>query len=661
MTPQQAQAMLDKQIEILDSLRNATTRAVEFREWRQVTLTLIERLWPDQPARAQRFRRVPFSPASMRADEKISREAFERGCAEARRLLQLWSAEIAAHGLNHEAEAPRLAEAARELGDEDDGTAMFNPVGDLAASEDEGEDEDVDRSDEVDETLRLDRRAQPRTPQRAPQPQARATPPPPPRPAAPARPAPPAPRSQPPAPAPRAGARPPQPSRPAAPPPRAPEPPRGKGDGKHKKKRNPFAELLGLGGHDDEEEMGLPEFEPTLGASRAPDAPAPPEPPADPPEGEEGDNPLRRLLELELEALGQEGIEEHGPESAANDPDHAPLEIENNSFLRHTEGDAGDSPLTPGAEDEMRTLEAEEEDEAPPPPPRPAAPAARPATPARPAAPASRPAPPPARPQPPAARPQPPAAARPQAPARPAPSQPQRQGAPAAQRPQAPSAPARPATPPPRTGSAGRAPAPPPQAQRPAPSPPRPAAPQGQRPAPTPAPAARRPAPAAPPASKGPARPAGPLEVERFERPEPMPARPSRRRREDQDEDALADALRAASQNAQSAEHEPDDDEYDRDDAGGDEDEDGPGLGDVHMVSYVARTFINLAAEVDDMDIPETHQERVRLALLDLAHYLDTGNVTWSILRDAITLVMRYPILARQALPLLLPYIETAA
>ena len=114
MNSKGAQARLGRQIEQLGVLRNAGTRAVEFREWRQTTLTLIERLWPDQASRATRFRRIPFSPASANADDKITRDAFERGCAEARRLLRLWHAEIAIRGVSQEAEAPRLAEAVRQ-------------------------------------------------------------------------------------------------------------------------------------------------------------------------------------------------------------------------------------------------------------------------------------------------------------------------------------------------------------------------------------------------------------------------------------------------------------------------------------------------------------------------------------------------------------------
>ena len=67
MAPKAAQAKLEKQVEQLAELRNAGTRAIEFREWRQTTLTLIERIWPEQSTRATRFRRIPFSPMDSTA------------------------------------------------------------------------------------------------------------------------------------------------------------------------------------------------------------------------------------------------------------------------------------------------------------------------------------------------------------------------------------------------------------------------------------------------------------------------------------------------------------------------------------------------------------------------------------------------------------------
>jgi len=114
MPAKQAQTLLEKQLDILSEVRNAGTRATEFREWRQTTLTCIERIWPEQGSRATRFRRIAFSPSTAKADDKVTRDAFERGCAEARRLLKLWASEIETKGITQEVEAPRLAEAVRQ-------------------------------------------------------------------------------------------------------------------------------------------------------------------------------------------------------------------------------------------------------------------------------------------------------------------------------------------------------------------------------------------------------------------------------------------------------------------------------------------------------------------------------------------------------------------
>ena len=70
-------------ISILGELRNAGPRDNRFKQWRQVTVTLLQRLWPNQQERAERFRRIPFSAPTMLADRKATREHYERGCSEA--------------------------------------------------------------------------------------------------------------------------------------------------------------------------------------------------------------------------------------------------------------------------------------------------------------------------------------------------------------------------------------------------------------------------------------------------------------------------------------------------------------------------------------------------------------------------------------------------
>ncbi|MGH7742149.1 MAG: hypothetical protein ACRENS_09010 [Candidatus Eiseniibacteriota bacterium] len=94
-----ALADLEKQLVELSRLRNANTRDPDFKVWRQATLTLIQRIWEGDDSRSGRFRSVPFSPGTTRADPKLAREWFERGCAEAARVLRDLIEEINEHGI----------------------------------------------------------------------------------------------------------------------------------------------------------------------------------------------------------------------------------------------------------------------------------------------------------------------------------------------------------------------------------------------------------------------------------------------------------------------------------------------------------------------------------------------------------------------------------
>jgi hypothetical protein len=94
-----ASAELEKQLVELSRLRNANTRDAEFKVWRQATLTLIQRIWEGDDSRSSRFRSVPFSPGSTRADAKLAREWFERGCAEAAQVLRALVEEIDERGI----------------------------------------------------------------------------------------------------------------------------------------------------------------------------------------------------------------------------------------------------------------------------------------------------------------------------------------------------------------------------------------------------------------------------------------------------------------------------------------------------------------------------------------------------------------------------------
>ena len=94
-----ALAEIEKQLVELSRLRNANTRDSDFKVWRQTTLTLIQRIWEGDDARSSRFRAVPFSPGTTRPDPKLAREWFERGCAEAAQVLRALIEEINQHGI----------------------------------------------------------------------------------------------------------------------------------------------------------------------------------------------------------------------------------------------------------------------------------------------------------------------------------------------------------------------------------------------------------------------------------------------------------------------------------------------------------------------------------------------------------------------------------
>ena len=116
VTPESACVGLKEQLEALDQFRNANTRDASFRQWRQSTLTVIQRIWPGVTARSSRFRRIPFSPPSTLADARQSREAFERGCSEATLLVRGWVAEIETKGIVLEDPAPSVSEEASYSG-----------------------------------------------------------------------------------------------------------------------------------------------------------------------------------------------------------------------------------------------------------------------------------------------------------------------------------------------------------------------------------------------------------------------------------------------------------------------------------------------------------------------------------------------------------------
>src|SRR5437773_1490256 len=117
---QAAKQMLQRQLDELGSMFNAGVRSQSFREWRQNTLTCIQRIWPAEPARPERFRRIPFSPPMGRPGEREIREYFERGCGEAGGLLKGYIQEIATVGVPQPGAGAAGAGSAPVPGKDDD-------------------------------------------------------------------------------------------------------------------------------------------------------------------------------------------------------------------------------------------------------------------------------------------------------------------------------------------------------------------------------------------------------------------------------------------------------------------------------------------------------------------------------------------------------------
>ena len=94
-----ARRLVDDQLARLSELRNASPRDPGFKQWRQSTLTVIQRIWPGDLGRCERFRRIPFSANSPKVTRIQIREHFERGCAEASAFLKILTLELEAQGV----------------------------------------------------------------------------------------------------------------------------------------------------------------------------------------------------------------------------------------------------------------------------------------------------------------------------------------------------------------------------------------------------------------------------------------------------------------------------------------------------------------------------------------------------------------------------------
>jgi hypothetical protein len=126
---ERATQWLQELINEIPGLRNATSRDPGFKNWRQNTLTILQRIWPGDQTHAERFRRIPFSPVDPRADVRAQRESFSRGCQEAARVLTSFIEEVLATGVP---DTGTDAPATEESGFEDGFPTVDLPSGDLS-------------------------------------------------------------------------------------------------------------------------------------------------------------------------------------------------------------------------------------------------------------------------------------------------------------------------------------------------------------------------------------------------------------------------------------------------------------------------------------------------------------------------------------------------
>jgi hypothetical protein len=579
-----ASAELEKQLVELSRLRNANTRDPDFKVWRQGTLTLIQRLWEGDDSRSGRFRAVPFSPSSTLADAKMTRECFERGCAEAAHVIRDMIEEINAHGI---VRGPGVSFSEPEPLPEDESV----PILSLDSSEtgtghssipDEPDDlrlsDDVEDEDEAgqddDELLEIPDPPGARQPKPVSRPIAKG----PARATAPESPRPPA--VKPPAPEARASATAQRPSEtqipqiPQIPPSEtaAPGPSRGvtvSGGGSAKpNKKIPLRErLLDMLGFEPGSKYSPPAQQKSKPAARGAEKPQPPR-------AEEKPQPPPRV-----EAKPQPPRAEEPPRPAAQAPPPLPRPTPTHS-------------------------------------PRPAAPVQRAQAP---------------RPQPPGP---PPIAA-------------------------------------PRDDSLGTI-----ASESIAPlseggvsedfgPAPRPAAPR-----PTASRPATRPNPAPPVARVPAARPEPPREEPRHDEPPPESEGTS-----EYDEERLRRAFEAALESVSRRQAEPDEESGETEESEAEDLLESSPVFNVpsrpahrrgreldhryHTATSIAMAAI--ASEVEAMGVPAEDCTQARTALLELADHFERRDLTWDTVRDAVRLLVEYPVVARRVLPLLVPHLDEAA
>ncbi len=111
---------LEEQLEHLRGLRNGNPRDAQFKQWRQSTLTVMQRIWPGESTRSERFRRIRFTSPQSRVDARTVSDWFTRGCDEAASQLTALIAEIDREGVPASAAIETAADDPHAIGPEDE-------------------------------------------------------------------------------------------------------------------------------------------------------------------------------------------------------------------------------------------------------------------------------------------------------------------------------------------------------------------------------------------------------------------------------------------------------------------------------------------------------------------------------------------------------------
>ena len=136
---------IEEQIETMGSLRTANSRDLSFKNWRQNTVTVLQRIWPEDRERVERFRRISFTPPHARAEGKQFREWFGKGIGESRSYLQALLELIDREGVPTSTEEDR-SHSAQDLEDE-----VAFPIIELTEREENRETEAVATPAEADD------------------------------------------------------------------------------------------------------------------------------------------------------------------------------------------------------------------------------------------------------------------------------------------------------------------------------------------------------------------------------------------------------------------------------------------------------------------------------------------------------------------------------